>query len=91
MIALLKKAVLDEFGDVSHARIIALVVCFSATVFMWRLIALGEMQLDYFIAYLVYGVVHQSLNKSLDVLGAWFGLRMSHNGNQDASHYHPPQ
>ena len=50
----------------SHARIIAVVVAFAATIFMWKLIILGGMTIEYFIAYLAYGTGHQTLNKYLD-------------------------
>lgn len=53
-------------GRYSHARLIALLVAMAATVFMWKLILLGGMSLEYFIAYLAYGTGHQSLNKYLD-------------------------
>ena len=65
----------DDKGNYSHARLIALLVGFSATFFMWKLMLLGEMTTDYFLYYLAYGVVHQSVNKFLDVAGAWVGLR----------------
>ena len=50
----------------SHAKVIALLVCIAATVFMWKLIILGGMTLSYFLAYLAYGTGHQTLNKFLD-------------------------
>jgi hypothetical protein len=53
-------------GQYSHARIIAMVVAIAATVFMWKLILLGGMSVDYFIAYLAYGTGSQTLNKFLD-------------------------
>jgi hypothetical protein len=53
-------------GQYSHARIIAMVVAIAATVFMWKLILLGGMSVDYFIAYLAYGTGAQTLNKFLD-------------------------
>jgi hypothetical protein len=54
-------------GRYSHARLIALLVAIAATVFMWKLIIMGGMSLEYFIAYLAYGTGHQSLNKFLDI------------------------
>lgn len=69
----LRLAITDEHGDVSHARIIALLVGVSATVFMWVLTISESITLYYFIAYLAYGVVHQSVNKSLDLLRSIFG------------------
>lgn len=53
-------------GLYSHARIIAMLVAFAATIFMWKLILMGGMTLDYFIAYLAYGTGAQTLNKFLD-------------------------
>lgn len=53
-------------GRYSHARILSMLVALAATVFMWKLIILGGMALEYFIAYLAYGAGHQSLNKFLD-------------------------
>lgn len=56
-------------GKYSHARVIAMLVAFAATIFMWKLIILGGMSLEYFIAYLAYGTGHQTLNKFLDKRG----------------------
>lgn len=67
------KLMSDEKGNYSHARLIALLVGFSATFFMWKLMVMGEMTIEYLIAYLSYGVIHQSLNKSLDTLKSIFG------------------
>jgi hypothetical protein len=53
-------------GKYSHARVIAMLVAFAATIFMWKLIILGGMSLEYFIAYLSYGTGHQTLNKYLE-------------------------
>lgn len=53
-------------GLYSHARIIAMLVAFAATVFMWKLILMGGMNIEYFIAYLAYGTGSQTLNKFLD-------------------------
>lgn len=53
-------------GGYSHARIIAMLVALAATVFMWKLILLGGMTIDYFMAYLAYGTGSISLNKLLD-------------------------
>ena len=66
---LVKKSVEDGEGNISHSRIIALLVAFAATIFMWKLILLGGMTFDYFIAYLVYGMGHQTVNKFLDLWG----------------------
>jgi hypothetical protein len=56
----------SQTGKFSHAKVIAMLVAIAATVFMWKLILLGGMSLDYFIAYLAYGTGHQTLNKYLD-------------------------
>lgn len=53
-------------GQYSHARIIAMLVAFAATIFMWKLIIMGGMSIDYFISYLAYGTGAQTLNKFLD-------------------------
>lgn len=61
----------DDKGNYSHARLIALLVGFSATVFMWKLTVMGQLTDVYFMYYLTYGVVHMNVSKFLDVLGAW--------------------
>lgn len=74
MFELVKKIfrILDESmkdnatGMYSHSRIIALLVAIGATVFMWKLILLGGMSIEYFIAYLAYGTGYQTMNKFLD-------------------------
>jgi len=53
-------------GRYSSARIIAMLVAIAATVFMWKLVLLGGMSIDYFIAYLAYGTGTSGLNKFLD-------------------------
>lgn len=53
-------------GQYSHARVIALFVALAATLFMWKLIILGGMTIEYFMAYLAYGAGSQTLNKFLD-------------------------
>ena len=53
-------------GRYSSSRLIALLVAFAATVFMWKLVILGGMTIDYFMAYLAYGTGTASLNKFLD-------------------------
>ncbi len=53
-------------GLYSHSRIIAMLVAFGATVFMWKLIIMGGMSIEYFLGYLAYGTGHQSINKFLD-------------------------
>jgi len=54
-------------GKYSHAKVIAMLVCIAATVFMWQLIITGGMSLEYFISYLAYGTGSQSINKFLDI------------------------
>lgn len=53
-------------GKYSHARILSALVALAATIFIWKLIILGGMSVEYFIAYLAYGAGNQSLNKFLD-------------------------
>lgn len=53
-------------GGYSHARIIAMLVAFAATIFMWKLVILGGMNIEYFVSYLAYGTGSVSLNKFLD-------------------------
>lgn len=64
---LVKQSLQDNAtGRYSHSRVIAMLVAIAATIFMWKLIILGGMNLEYFVAYLAYGTGHQSLNKFLD-------------------------
>ncbi len=53
-------------GRYSSARVIAMLVAISATIFLWKLIVLGGMSIEYFVAYLAYGTGTTSLNKFLD-------------------------
>jgi hypothetical protein len=53
-------------GRYSSSRVIAMLVAIASTVFMWKLILLGGMSIEYFIAYLAYGTGTVSLNKFLD-------------------------
>ncbi len=53
-------------GKYSSSRVITMLVAIAATIFMWKLIILGGMSIEYFIAYLSYGTGTQSLNKFLD-------------------------
>jgi hypothetical protein len=53
-------------GRYSSARVIAMLVAVAATIFMWKLVILGGLSIDYFIAYLAYGTGTASLNKFLD-------------------------
>jgi hypothetical protein len=43
-----------------------MLVAIAATVFMWKLVILGGMSIDYFIAYLAFGTGNSGLNKFLD-------------------------
>lgn len=53
-------------GRYSSARVIAMLVAIAATVFMWKLVILGGMSIEYFLAYLAYGTGTSGLNKYLD-------------------------
>jgi hypothetical protein len=53
-------------GRYSSSRVIAMLVAIAATVFMWKLVLLGGMSIDYFMAYLAYGTGTVGLNKFLD-------------------------
>jgi hypothetical protein len=57
---------LKNNGKFSLTNIITLLVAIAATVFMWKLIIVGGMTVDYFVAYLCYGVGHKSIGKYLD-------------------------
>ena len=63
---IIKDSLKDESGHYSHARIIAMLVAFGATVFMWKLTITGGMSIEYFFGYLAYGTGHQTLHKFLD-------------------------
>ena len=56
----------DDRGKVSQSKVITLVVAFAATVFMWKLVLLGGMSVDFFIAYLACGSGHGLLSKFID-------------------------
>lgn len=53
-------------GRYSSSRLIALLVAVAATVFMWKMIIVGGMTIEYFMAYLAYGAGSFGLNKFLD-------------------------
>lgn len=78
----LSRFLIDDKGNWSHARLIAVLVGFSATVFMWKLLVTNDMNVTYFLYYLSYGVIHQNVNKALDVLGAKVGVQASTTENQ---------
>lgn len=63
----------DPNGQLSHARLIAVLVGFSATVFMWKLTIMGQLTPEYFLYYLTYGVVHMNVSKALDVINNFIG------------------
>jgi hypothetical protein len=50
-------------------------VAASATVFMWKLTIMGELTETYFLYYLIMGVVHMNISKSLDVINNFLGRR----------------
>jgi len=54
-------------GQYSLARVISLLVAIAATAFVWKLILMGGLTVDIFIAYLAYGTGNQTLNKLLDI------------------------
>lgn len=56
----------QKTGKYSHAKVIAMCGFLALTVFMWKLILIGGMGVDYFIAYAAYCTGHQTLNKWLD-------------------------
>lgn len=53
-------------GRYSSARVIAMLVAIAATVFMWKLVLLGGMSIEYFISYLAYGTGSSTINKFID-------------------------
>ena len=72
----------DDKGNYSHARLIAVLVGLSATVFMWKLTIMGQLTTEYFLYYLTYGVAHMNISKFLDVVNNFIGARRA---NQDPS------
>lgn len=53
-------------GKYSHAKVIAMFGFFAATVFIWKLIILGTLGIEFFVTYLVYCTGTQTFNKWLD-------------------------
>lgn len=53
-------------GRYSSSRVIAMLVAIAATVFMWKMVIIGGMTIEYFISYLAYGTGSAGLNKFLD-------------------------
>lgn len=72
MIEFIKSALSDADGNVSHARIIAMLVGATASIIMWKLMLMGGLNTTYFLYYLGYGVVHMNVSKALDVLNNFF-------------------
>ena len=64
-----------------------MLVAFAATVFIWKLIILGGMTVEYFICYCAYGTGHQTLNKFLDNRN---GFGFTPIGNMSSPSYSPP-
>lgn len=67
----LKKIFTDILQDkkthtYSLSKVIAFVGFIAATVFIWKLIILGTLTLDFFCAYLIYTTGTQTFNKFLD-------------------------
>lgn len=56
----------SKSGKYSHAKVIAIVGFLAATMFMWKLIILGGMTIEYFVAYITYTTGTQTFNKFLD-------------------------
>jgi hypothetical protein len=64
---IIKEACRDNAtGKYSHSRIIAMLVAFGATVFMWKIAFMGSMSVEMFALYLAYGTGYQTVNKLLD-------------------------
>jgi hypothetical protein len=57
----------NSTGKYSHAKIIAMIAAVAATIYMWKLIIIGGMTIEYFVAYLTWCTSHQTINKYLDV------------------------
>lgn len=66
---------ITSHGVKSHSRFIALLVAFGASAFMWKLIIVGGMSIEYFVAYLTYGCGVQTVNKGLDILRSFLEKR----------------
>jgi len=71
----LKSALSDAGGNVSHARIIAMLVGITASIIMWKIMLMGELNTTYFLYYLGYGVIHMNVSKALDVLNNLFSKK----------------
>ena len=70
---MIKEFLKDGKGNFSHARLIALLGGFSATLFMWKMVIMGSVNEYYFGFYLIYCTGHQTINKALDVIAYKFG------------------
>lgn len=63
----LKENVQDSrTGKYSHAKVIACLGFVALTFFMWKLILLGNLGIEFFLAYAAYCTGHQTINKFLD-------------------------
>lgn len=64
---LVKDSLQDNItGKYSHAKIIAMLGFIALTVFFWKLLLLGTISIEYFMAYAAYCTGHQTINKYLD-------------------------
>ena len=72
---MIKEFLKDPSGNFSHSRLIAVLVGFSATIFMWKMVLMGSVNEYYFGFYLLYGTGHQTINKFLDVIAYKFGKK----------------
>lgn len=59
----------NRTGKYSHAKVIAMCGFLASTIFIWKLIILNTLGIDYFIAYLMYCTGTQTINKWLDSRG----------------------
>lgn len=56
----------NRTGKFSHAKVIAVLGFFAATIFIWKLIIMGTIGIDFFTVYLVYCTGTQTINKWID-------------------------
>lgn len=66
IVLLLKQILKDTNGKYSHARVISFIGFIALTVFMWKIIIIGAMNIEFFIAYATYCTGTQTINKWLD-------------------------
>jgi len=56
LLRILDESIKDNVtGQYSHSRIIALIIGICASIFMWKLVIMGELTIEYFMGYLAYG------------------------------------